>query len=75
MRSVEQGANPQVPAGQAIPNFPRTPDHISQMNGTLPFQYIPPFFPSAAELINAVCSAPMSPPPHIPGLASSSRST
>jgi len=41
MRSVEQGANPQVPVGQAIPNFPRTP---GQMNGTLPFRSFPPFF-------------------------------
>jgi len=44
MRSVEQGANPQVPVGQVIPNFPRTPGHISQMNGTLPFQCFPPSF-------------------------------
>jgi hypothetical protein len=43
MRSVEQGANPQVPVGHVIPNFPRTPGHISHLNGTLPFQCFPPF--------------------------------
>lgn len=37
MRSVESGPNPRVPANQLIPNFPATPDDVSQMNGTLPF--------------------------------------
>lgn len=32
MRSIERGPNPQVPVNQAIPNFPGTPDQISQMN-------------------------------------------
>ena len=36
MRSIEQGLNPQVPVNQAIPNFPGTPDQVSQMNGTFP---------------------------------------
>lgn len=33
MRSLEQGPNPRVAINQAIPNFPGTPDQISQMNG------------------------------------------
>jgi hypothetical protein len=32
MRSIQQGPNPRVPVNQPIPNFPATPDHISQMN-------------------------------------------
>lgn len=32
MRSVEPGLNPRVPANQLIPNFPATPDDVSQMN-------------------------------------------
>lgn len=32
MRSVESGPNPRVPANQLIPNFPATPDDVSQMN-------------------------------------------
>jgi len=32
MQSVERGPNPQVPIGQAIPNFPGTPDQISQIS-------------------------------------------
>jgi len=37
MRSVERGPNPQVQIGQLIPNFPGTPDDITQMTGILPF--------------------------------------
>ncbi|KIX08821.1 uncharacterized protein Z518_03478 [Rhinocladiella mackenziei CBS 650.93] len=40
MRSVDPGDNPQVPIGNLIPHFPTTPDDISDMNGTLPFQCI-----------------------------------
>ncbi|KIX08820.1 uncharacterized protein Z518_03477 [Rhinocladiella mackenziei CBS 650.93] len=40
MRSVDPGDNPQVPIGNAIPNFPATPDDISDMNGNSPFQCI-----------------------------------
>ena len=36
MQSIERGPNPRVPIGQPIPNFPGTPDQISQMNGTFP---------------------------------------
>jgi len=43
MRSVEQGPNPQVPIGQAIQNFPGTPQDISRLNGTLPFRCSPLF--------------------------------
>ena len=50
MRSLEQGPNPQVPIGQAIPNFPGTPDDITQMNGTFPFSAS--FFSILAKLIN-----------------------
>lgn len=32
MRSIELGLNPQVQVNQPIPNFPGTPDQISQMN-------------------------------------------
>jgi len=32
MRSTEKGSKPRVPVNQAIPNFPGTPRHISQMN-------------------------------------------
>ncbi|KAL2142368.1 hypothetical protein VTI28DRAFT_1260 [Corynascus sepedonium] len=31
MRSVQAGPNPHIPVGQPIPNFPATPDHITQM--------------------------------------------
>jgi hypothetical protein len=41
MRSVEPGPNPRIPVGQAIPNFPRTPNDIWVLNGTLPFQCFP----------------------------------
>ena len=37
MRSVESSPNPQVPVNQPIPNFPSTPDDVTQMTGTLPF--------------------------------------
>ena len=33
MRSVEPGPNPRIPANQLIPNFPATPDDVSQMTG------------------------------------------
>ena len=36
LRSVERGPNPRVPIGQPIPNFPGTPDQISEMSGTFP---------------------------------------
>jgi hypothetical protein len=36
MRSVELGLNPQVPINQPIPNFPLTPDQVSQMTGNSP---------------------------------------
>jgi hypothetical protein len=65
MRSVEPGPNPQVPINQPIPNFPASPDVISQMNGTLTFQRF--FFVSRlAELTNVLRRGPMSHPPNIP---------
>jgi hypothetical protein len=36
MRSVEPGLNPQVQINQLIPNFPRTPNQVSQMTGNSP---------------------------------------
>jgi hypothetical protein len=41
MRSVEPGANPQIPINQPIPNFPATPDALSDMPGILPFLRFP----------------------------------
>ena len=42
MRSVQAGPNPHIPVGQPIPNFPATPDHITQMTGMRsPFLYFP----------------------------------
>ncbi|KIX08819.1 uncharacterized protein Z518_03476 [Rhinocladiella mackenziei CBS 650.93] len=40
MHSIDSGPNAQVPIGDPIPNFPATPDQISRMTGTLPFQGI-----------------------------------
>jgi hypothetical protein len=37
MRSVDPSPNPQVPINQAIPNFPATPDDLSQVTGNLSF--------------------------------------
>jgi hypothetical protein len=37
MRSVDPGVNSQVLINQPIPNFPATPDTISEMTGTLLF--------------------------------------
>jgi hypothetical protein len=37
MRSIELGPNPQVPINQPIPNFPGTPDDVSQLTGNSPF--------------------------------------
>jgi len=41
MQSLETGPNPQVPIGQAIPNFPPTPNDITRLNGTLPLPVLP----------------------------------
>ena len=73
MRSIEKGPNPQVPVNQAIPNFPSTPKHISEMNGTFPLSNVS-FFSMLAKLIIILRSAPMLQGPHIPGHASSSSS-
>ena len=37
MRSVDPNPNPQVLINQLIPNFPGTPDAVSQMTGILSF--------------------------------------
>ena len=37
MRSIESSPNPRVPVNQPIPNFPGTPNDVTQMTGTLPF--------------------------------------
>jgi hypothetical protein len=39
MRSLEPGDNPLVPINTLIPNFPATPDNISEMTGNYPFQF------------------------------------
>jgi len=36
LQSVERGPNPRVPIGRPIPDFPGTPNQISQMSGTFP---------------------------------------
>jgi len=41
MRSVEPGATPLVAINQPIPNFPATPDALSDMTGILPFLRFP----------------------------------
>ena len=37
MRSIDQNPNAQVAINAPIPNFPPTPDDVSQMTGTLSF--------------------------------------
>jgi hypothetical protein len=37
LRSIDRGPNRQVPINQPIPNFPATPDAVSQMTGILSF--------------------------------------
>jgi hypothetical protein len=58
MRSIEPGPNPRVSINQLIPNFPPTPDTISQMTGILPVQCFL-FFSRLAELINVLRSGTM----------------
>ena len=41
MRSVDPGPNPQVQINHAIPNFPATPDALSDLSGILPFLRFP----------------------------------
>jgi hypothetical protein len=60
MRSIDQGANPQVPINQPILTFPATPDALSEMTGTLLFPCFP-FFQA-----NVLRSARMSRYPQSP---------
>ncbi|XTI91269.1 hypothetical protein V2W45_1414983 [Cenococcum geophilum] len=73
MRSLEQGPNPRVAINQAIPNFPGTPDQISQMNGTFPFLVLH-FFSLLAKLLIILRRASMSQYPNIPRYTFSSSS-
>ena len=36
MRSIESSPNPRVPVNKPIPNFPGTPNDVTEMTGTLP---------------------------------------
>ena len=61
MRSVEPGPNPQVLVNQPVPNFPRTPDDVSQMTGNSPLLVL-----LFSKLTNVLRRAPMSQRPYIP---------
>jgi hypothetical protein len=40
MRSIDRNPNPQVAINQLIPHFPRTPNTVSRMTGTLSFPFL-----------------------------------